>query len=408
VLQAVFVAFMVRHLLFVAVSGQQVGEEDIPLPMDTELPTVSVLVPCHNEASVVDGLVAALLHLDYPREKLQFIFVDDGSTDRTGILISERIGARPDCLVLRRAAGSIGAKSGALNYALSFATGAVLTVFDADHQPAADVLRRLCRHFVDPTVGAVQGRCSIRNPTHSVIADLIELDYLAGYLVNEYGRDRVFGLPAYGGANCAVRADRLRTLGGWNQSTVTEDTDLTIRLILSGQRVRYDMTATDTEEGVTTLRRYWRQRYRWARGHQQAWRDYRWAVWMSPNLTLLQKAETTFFLLAFHVPVASAAGIVLLIGWFAGLAQGAVWASQIWVLWTLLFLGPLLELSAGMILGRVDRGRCLSLLYFMPIFLLNIAVCSKAWVDGVLGRRCTWVKTGRASDAPATMEATYV
>jgi len=192
----------------------------------------------------------------------------------------------------------------------------------------------------------------------------------------------------------------LRALGGWNHSSVTEDTDLTIRLILSGLRVRYDITALDTEEGVTTLRRYWRQRYRWARGHQQAWRDYRWATWHSPNLTLLQKVETTFFLLAFHVPVASAVGLLLLVGWFAGLAQGGGWASQIWVFWTLLFLGPLLELSAGMILGRVKPGRSWS--------LLNIAVCSKAWVDGVLGRQYAWVKTGRASDCPSNLEVADV
>jgi hypothetical protein len=121
---------------------------------------------------------------------------------------------------------------------------------------------------------------------------------------------------------------------------------------------------------------------------------------MSPNLTPLQKVETTFFLLAFHVPVASAVGLLLLVGWFTGLAQGGVWASQIWVFWTLLFLGPLLELSAGMILARVPRGRSWFLLYFMPIFFINITVCSKAWVDGLLGRQYAWVKTGRASDSP--------
>ena len=50
---------------------------------------------------------------------------------------------------------------------------------------------------------------------------------------------------------------------------MTEDTDLTLRVVLRGERVRYDITAVDTEEGATTLRRFSRQRYRWARGHQQ-------------------------------------------------------------------------------------------------------------------------------------------
>ena len=72
-----------------------------------------------------------------------------------------------------------------------------------------------------------------------------------------------------------MRASTLRRLGGWNTDSVTEDTDLTLRVVLLGERVRYDITAVDTEEGATTLGRFIRQRYRWARGHQQVWRDYR-------------------------------------------------------------------------------------------------------------------------------------
>jgi hypothetical protein len=51
------------------------------------------------------------------------------------------------------------------------------------------------------------------------------------YLVNEYGRQSLFQLPAYGGANCAVRTSSLRAVGGWNPRSVTEDTDLTLRLL---------------------------------------------------------------------------------------------------------------------------------------------------------------------------------
>ena len=107
------------------------------------------------------------------------------------------------------------------------------------------------------------------------LARSIAIDYFSGYLVNEYGRQALFELPAYGGANCAVRASTLRRLGGWNTESVTEDTDLTLRVVMLGDRVRYDITAVDTEEGATTLGRFITQRYRWARGHQQVWRDYR-------------------------------------------------------------------------------------------------------------------------------------
>ena len=180
------------------------------------------------------------------------------------------------CTCIHRPPGAGGGKSGALNTALATATGDVIVVFDADHKPRADVLRRLVRHFADPDVGAVQGRCIVRNSEDSSLAKTIAVDYYCGYLVNEYGRQSLYDLPAYGGANCAVRGELdLREFGGWNPETVTEDTDLTLRLVLAGQRVRFDVTAIDTEESVSTFRRFWRQRYRWARGHQQAWREYR-------------------------------------------------------------------------------------------------------------------------------------
>ena len=128
----------------------------------------------------------------------------------------------------------------------------------------------------------MQGRCIVRNSVQSKLARSIAIDYFSGYLVNEYGRQALFELPAYGGANCAVRATTLRRLGGWNTESVTEDTDLTLRVVMLGDRVRYDITAVDTEEGATTLRRFISQRYRWARGHQQVWRDYRGYVLRTP------------------------------------------------------------------------------------------------------------------------------
>src|SRR2546421_3031463 len=274
-LQIAFFAFFARHLAF-AVVALDSAPADLAAPViDTGWqPPVSVLVACKNEESVVETLVESLLALEYPADRLQLIVVDDGSSDRTGELLDEVAATNPRLACLHRSPGAGGGKSGALNAALPEVTGRIIVIFDADHKPRADVLRRLIRHFEDPAVAAVQGRCEISNPNHSPLARLIAVDYLAGYLVNEYGRQALFGLPAYGGANCAVRASTLRELGGWNPRSVTEDTDLTLRVHLAGWRVRYDVTAVDAEEAVGTVSRDWRQRHRWARGHQQAGRGH--------------------------------------------------------------------------------------------------------------------------------------
>lgn len=397
-LEVVFVAFFLRHFAF-AIAALRWPPRHIPgWDGATYTPDITVLVACKNEESVVDGLVRSMLAIEYPAERLQLVVVDDDSTDATSVVLDGWARRDPRLHCLHRDGSGQPGKSAALNDGLAVATGEVIVVFDADHQPDPGAVRRLATHFRDPRVGAVQGRCEIRNATDSVLARLIAIDYFAGYLVNEYGRQLLFQLPAYGGANCAVRARSVREVGGWNEASVTEDTDLTLRLLLRGERVRYDVFALDREEGVATVSRYWRQRYRWARGHQQVWRDYGRQVWASPRLSWAEKVETTMFLLVFHLPVAACAGLML-----AGLSLAGV-ATPLdplhgFVLWTLLFLGPLLELGAGLLVARADRRDALILVFFLPLFFLSIALCTKAWFDGVTGRRYRWVKTARAGDS---------
>ncbi len=400
-LQLVFVVYFLRHLAF-AVSASRSAPLDLAAPawQRDPLPTVTVLVPCHNEETVAAALVAHLRLLDYPPDQLQLIVVDDRSTDRTAEILAAEAGTEgglPGVEVVHRVAGERHGKSAALNAGLEHARGEIVVVFDADHRPRPDVLRRLVRHFSDPEVAAVQGRCVIRNRDDSLLARLVAIDYLAGYLVNEYGRQSLFGLPAYGGANCAVRRSALEAVGGWNPDSVTEDTDLTLRLVLRGQIVRYDISAVDEEEGVTTLGRYWRQRYRWARGHQQVWRDQRWAVVTSPRLSLPQKVETVLFLLAFHLPVVAVTGFLVVAVWVAGWVE-PVDPTRGFVLWTLLFLGPLLEVGTGLLIGDADRRDARALVFFVPLYFVAMAVCSKAWLDGVLGRSYAWVRTARRTD----------
>ena len=397
-LEALFCAYFLRHLSFAATALRAAPEDVVVPPVDTGFrPSVSVLVACHNEEAVAGRLVGALLALDYPRDRLEWFVVDDGSTDRTAAILDAAAPDQPGFHVVHRPPGAGGGKSGALNAALAHATGEVVVVFDADHHPHADVLLRLVRHFEDPQVAAVQGRCQIANLDDSPLATLVGIDYMAGYFVNEYGRQAVSRLPAYGGANCAVRASELRRLGGWNPHSVTEDTDLTLRLVLAGSRVRYDVTAVDDEEGVLTFDRYWSQRERWARGHQQAWRDYRRAVWASDRLTAGEKVETTMFLFAFHLPVVSTFGLALLLAWFAGYGPPTD-PVALAVYSTFLFLGPMVELGAGLILARADRHLALSLVWFLPMFLISMAVCTWAWVQWAVGRSYSWAKTKRAGD----------
>ena len=213
-LQVVFIAFFARHLAF-AISALHTAPRDLEAEVvDTGFrPPVAVIVACKNEEQVIGKLVASLLALDYPPQLLQLLVVNDGSTDRTGELLTSLAAEHSHLDAVHRAPAESNGKSAALNAALAQVTAEIVIVFDGDHQPRPDVVRRLVRHFEDPAIAAVQGRCQISNPDDSLISRLVAIDYLAGYLVNEYGRQSIYRLPAYGGANCAVRTTSLRELG---------------------------------------------------------------------------------------------------------------------------------------------------------------------------------------------------
>jgi cellulose synthase/poly-beta-1,6-N-acetylglucosamine synthase-like glycosyltransferase len=178
-----------------------------------------------------------------------------------------------------------------------------------------------------------------------------------------------------------------------------------LRLLLAGYRIRYDVTAVDEEEGVVTLGAYWRQRYRWSRGHQQVWRDFYRQIWRSPHLSLPQKAETTMFLFAYHVPVVTAFSLVIAGLWFGGI-QPPFDPLSLYVFSMLMLLGPLLELAAGLLLSDAPASEARFLVFFLPLFLVSVALGTKAWIDGICGRDYRWVKTARVGDAPSAASQT--
>jgi 1,2-diacylglycerol 3-beta-glucosyltransferase len=104
------------------------------------------------------------------------------------------------------------------------------------------------------------------------------------------------------------------------------------------------------------------------------------------------------FLLVFHLPVASALGLLVFASWVTGLTEPFN-ETHAFIFWTLLFLGPLLELGGGMLIARAPRRVAPSLVFFVPIFFVSIALCTKAWLDSIRGRPYVWRKTPRAMGA---------
>lgn len=116
-------------------------------------PTVTLVISCYNEANVIKEKIENSLRLDYPKNRLEIIFVSDGSDDGTDGIISEYTGPY---LKLVRQEGRLG-KTSALNMAVPLAHGEIIVFSDANAMYKTDVIRTLVQSFNDPSIGYVVG-----------------------------------------------------------------------------------------------------------------------------------------------------------------------------------------------------------------------------------------------------------
>ncbi len=238
---------------------------EVRLP-DRSLPTYSVLVALHREATVVPALCASLARLDYPPAKLEVLFLvehDDLSTraalERHLLPETQRIVVCPP--------GLPRTKPRALNIGLALARGELLVIFDAEDEPASDQLRLAAARFAvaGPRLASIQAVLSIHNDADSVFARLCRLEYAALFAVILPGLARM-GLPIpLGGTSNHFRRTALNAAGGWDAWNVTEDADLGLRLASLGYEVSV-LSSETAEEAPATFVGWFFQRTRWLKG----------------------------------------------------------------------------------------------------------------------------------------------
>jgi cellulose synthase/poly-beta-1,6-N-acetylglucosamine synthase-like glycosyltransferase len=123
-------------------------------------PSLSILIPAHNEEKVIRSKLLNLLAQNYPMEKLEILVGNDGSSDATAAIVSEFIDFGVQLVNADRPCG----KSSIQNALVDRAHGEILIFTDADCLLPANALRRIVQHFTDPEVGLVTGCASFLNP----------------------------------------------------------------------------------------------------------------------------------------------------------------------------------------------------------------------------------------------------
>lgn len=236
-----------------------------------EYPTVSILVPAHNEALVIVRTVRALLNMEYPKDRYEVIVINDNSSDDTAEKLEELQREFPERKLIVISTGpEVGGKgkSNALNIGFSVSTGEVIAIYDADNTPESDALAILVENLMeDEKLGAVIGKFRTRNRNASLLSRFVNIETLAYQCMNQAGRYFFFKLCTIPGTNYVIRRKLIEEIGGWDTKALSEDTEISFRLYRMGYYIKQMPLAVTWEQEPHLLNVWFRQRTRWAKGN---------------------------------------------------------------------------------------------------------------------------------------------
>ncbi len=250
---------------------------------DAALPIYTILVPLFQEEKAVSGIIAAISRLDYPAHKMDVkLILEEGDLQTLNAIKSNAPDNRFHIVVVPFALPQT--KPRACNYALQFAQGEYLTIYDAEDAPNISQLRFAASIFAQqPNISCLQARLNYYNARENWLTTLFCIEYT---MLFETLLPALYHLKIpipLGGTSNHLRVKILRKLGGWDCFNVTEDADLGLRLASEGY-VTLPIDACTMEEAPIHLGAWVKQRTRWIKGYMQTWR-----VMMKGNWLRLQQ-----------------------------------------------------------------------------------------------------------------------
>lgn len=235
------------------------------------LPVYTVLVPMYKEAASLPGLLAAMQAMDYPAAKLDIKLVLEAD-DVEMLEAAQALRPSYQFDIIAVPPGKPRTKPKACNYAIRFARGEYLTIFDADDRPDRDQLKKAVYAFRSSSsdVVCLQARLNYYNRHDNLLTRFFCLEYKVLFDYMLPGLEH-WGIPIpLGGTSNHMDFKRLVELGAWDPFNVTEDADLGTRIAARGLRTA--MLDSDTmEEAPNEIRPWVRQRSRWIKGYMQTW-----------------------------------------------------------------------------------------------------------------------------------------
>lgn len=236
---------------------------------DHVYPKVTVIVPAWNEEKTLRGTVESLLGLDYPKNKIQLILIDDGSTDNTYAEM-QKFANQPNIQIIKKENGG---KHTAMNLGIKEAETEFISCLDADSFVTPSALKRMMPYFDDPSVMAVSPSIIVDNPK-SVMEWAQKIEYqLSIYIKKMLGL--IGGIHVTPGPFSIYRTKVFRDLGDYRYAHKTEDMEIAYRMQEHGYRIEQCHDAIVHTKPPKTAYALYKQRLRWIYGFINNTIDYR-------------------------------------------------------------------------------------------------------------------------------------
>ncbi|MCS7466754.1 glycosyltransferase family 2 protein [Stieleria sp. ICT_E10.1] len=344
-------------------------------PMN-DMPSVSILVPAHNEADVIDTKIDNFHALDYPAEKLELVIFDDGSTDNTSDVANSRSSERIHVYAESPRMG----KAAAVNRLVDNASHPLLLFTDANVSLHRDAVMQMVHHFADNDVGAVTGEVRLIGSDREFQSG--ESLYYQLERRIQRAESRVGSVMGVDGGMYVIRRSLFKTLP---IDTILDDFLISMNVIRSGHRVVYESLARASETGTLSARQEFNRRTRIAAGAIQLIRRGNVPRWNEPCIWLQFISHK---LLRWFSPILLVACLVSSV---TLASQGGIITIAMWIQ-VAFYLAILLTLLIPL-LRRTSLG---SILFYFGMSQIAIAI---GILRGLLNRQPPqWEKVQRLSN----------
>lgn len=398
----IFLALYVEIFMLITYFEMEEEKRKSPKRAWSKLPSVSIMVPCWNEAPTISATVDSLLRLNYPKNKLQIYIINDGSTDNTWEVV-QKYAQNPQIKLLKKENGG---KASALNYCLSFIDSEMVGCLDADSFVERDTLKTLIAEFSDPEIMAVTPSIMIHDPK-KVIELIQKVEYGWGVLFR-YILARLGAIYVTPGPFSIFKREVFTKLGGYREAHKTEDLELALRMQTAGMKIGNAYKAFVYTVAPQNVKALYKQRLRWTYGFLKNLADYK-QILLSPkygNLGLIVLPMAGFSIFS-SIYIAFST----VIQWIVELSQKIVELSTVGINWNwhpsfdlfyvntdiigLLamvgFAGTLIMvlISRKMAEGNMKLG--LDVVYFMTLYIFLIPIwMTKAVYNVAFAKETNW------------------